>query len=406
MVFLSWSERRLSKWECNSVCLRARLRDSPRWLLAVLTSPFTLVEQSRGRWRKVVLVVYALLALVVCTPLVRRARLGRIPDLGDPFDVAAFRDGGSDDAFPLYQEALSRCDALWARQQLYLWLIAHSPCSSTPVMPLPKSRPRSPPDGRPGTCGCGRPARASLSYHPWDGRGFGAEWFDGGEGLDIQTGKPISVRIDSPERGLLRWLGKREAIRLEKEGDLAAAWTWYNAALRYSRHVGMRTIAADRLQAVVLHREACEQAESWASDERVDAPLLRRALADALAVGAMTPPVSDAIKADYFEAMLLIEHLPGAIVNRVVEDFMGSHRRNAAKIPLPRNRRQFGRGNEVVGVGVDHIPQYLPNLPAQATYYFDGEPERSKRLVRQVYANWLAHCDEPRASFNRPRSPI
>ena len=39
--------------------------------------------------------------------------------------------------------------------------------------------------------------------------------------------------------------------------------------------------------------------------------------------------------------------------------------------------------------------RYLPDLPTQATYYFSGEPERSKRLVRQVYANWLAHCDLP-----------
>ena len=157
----------------------------------------------------------------------------------------------------------------------------------------------------------------------------------------------------------------------------------------------MRTIPADRLQAVALHREACEQAESWASDERVDAPLLRRALADALAVGAMTLPLSDAIKADYFEAKFLIEHLPGAIVNRVVEDFVGSHPRNSAPIPLPRTRRQFGRGNDILDDDVDHIPQYLPGLTAQAAYYFNGEPRRSKRLVRQVYANWLAHCDEP-----------
>ena len=64
-------------------------------------------------------------------------------------------------------------------------------------------------------------------------------------------------------------------------------------------------------RAVVLHREACERAESWASDERVDAPLLRRALADALAIGAMTPPVSDAIKADYLEAVPPDRSSPG-----------------------------------------------------------------------------------------------
>jgi hypothetical protein len=73
-----------------------------------LAFPFTLLEQSKGRRRSAILVLYALLALVICIPLVRKARLSRISDPGDPFDVAEFRDGGSDDAFPLYQEAFSR----------------------------------------------------------------------------------------------------------------------------------------------------------------------------------------------------------------------------------------------------------------------------------------------------------
>jgi hypothetical protein len=370
------------------------LRDAPRWFLAVLASPFTLVEQSRGRWRTAVLVAYGLLAMVVCTPLVRKARLDQISNLGDPFDVAAFRDGGSDDAFPLYQQALSRCDALSHQRAVPL---------SNGALAFQLSAGYATPDVEAGIASrreardlwLRATARPSLSYHPWDGRGFGAEWFDGGMGFDNKTGKQLSFRIDSPERGLLRGLAEREANRLEEVGDLAAAWTWYNAALRYSRHVGMRTIAADRLQAVTLHRDACERAELWASDDRVDATLLRRALADALAVGAMTPHLSDAIKADYLEAMLLLEHLPGVIVNWVVEDYRGSGERVAAKTPLPRKRWQFGRGNDGFEGEVDRIPQYLPNLPTRAAYYFNGEPERSKRLVRQVYANWLAHCDEP-----------
>ncbi len=233
----------------------AILRNALRWLLAVCASPFTLVEQSRGRWRTAVLIVYALLALVVCIPLVRKARLSRIPDLGDPFDVAAFRDGGSDDAFPLYQEALSRCGALrsstgpgsvslfnrvlgarlnagYATPEVEAWMASNRVARDLWLRAT---------------------ARSGLSYHPWDGRGFGAEWFDGGEGLDIKTGRRISVRIEGPERGLLRWLGEREVTRLEKEGDLAGAWTWYNAALRYSRHVGN---AHDRRRSTSSRRAA------------------------------------------------------------------------------------------------------------------------------------------------------
>ena len=63
--------------------------------------------------------------------------------------------------------------------------------------------------------------------------------------------------------------------------------------------------------------------------------------------------------------------------------------------PWPRPRSQWGRGNDGFEDQGDRFQRYLPDLPAQATYYFNGEPERSKRLVRQAYANWLAYCDLP-----------
>jgi hypothetical protein len=373
-------------------------RDMARWLIALLASPFTLLEQAKGRWRSAILVVYALLALVICIPLVRKARLARIPDLGDPFDVAAFRDRGSNDAFPLYHEALSRYQAP-TKQPASRGLV---PLFNRVVSlrfnsgyATPEVQAWIASNGEARDLWLRATALPGLSYHPWDGRGFGAEWEDAGEGYDSKTGKRIALRVDTPERGLLRWLGAREAMRLENEGDLTGAWMWHNAALRYSRHVGMRTIFADRLQAVLLHREACYQAELWASDDRVDAALLRRALTDALAVGAMTPPLSDAIKADYIEAMLLLDHPPGELVNRVLEDFKGSGNRTSPGPSLPRKRSHSGRGNDGFADERDRFQKYLPDLPTQATYYFNGESERSKRLVRQVYSNWLAHCDEP-----------
>jgi hypothetical protein len=38
---------------------------------------------------------------------------------------------------------------------------------------------------------------------------------------------------------------------------------------------------------------------------------------------------------------------------------------------------------------------YLPDLRAKMVFYANHEPETSRRLVGQVYANWLAHCDRP-----------
>jgi hypothetical protein len=63
--------------------------------------------------------------------------------------------------------------------------------------------------------------------------------------------------------------------------------------------------------------EACDRAEHWAADMRVDATMLRRAFADALDVGAMAPPISDTLQADYLEALFLLERACfGAITNR------------------------------------------------------------------------------------------
>ena len=387
----------------------ARIRDMTRSLLAILAFPFTLLEQSKGWRRSAILVLYALLALVICIPLVRTARLSRIPDPGDPFDVAAFRDGGSDDAFPLYQEALSRYHppsqqvAAGSPTSLYnnVMGVRFNSAYATPEVQAWISSNREARDlWKRAT------ARSGMSYHPWDARGFGAEWDDAGEVVDPKTGKHRPLRVETPDRGLLRWLGEYEAMRLEKEGDLAGTWSWHIAALRYSRHVGMRTIFADRLQAVELHREACERAEHWASDMRVDATMLRRALADVLDVTTMAPPLSDAVKADYLEAMLLLDHPPLRLVNQVIEDFKGSSVRATPGPPLPRQRSHQGRGNDGFEGDGDRFRRYIPDLRAQVTYYLNGEPERSKRLVRQVYANWLVHCDEPISVQTRTMSDL
>jgi hypothetical protein len=382
----------------------ARIRDVARSLLALLASPFTLLEQSKGRWRAALLVFYAILALVICTPLVRKVRLSRVPDLGDPFDVAAYRDVGTDDAFPLYQEALSRFRAPSMQPPAG----SSIPLYNT-VMGVRFNSAYAPPEVEAWIASnreardlwLRATARPDLSYHPWDARGFGAEWDDNGESIDPKTGNHITLRADTPERGLLRWLGEREAMRLEKAGDLAGAWTWHNAALRYSRHVGMRTIFADRLQAVALHREACDRAERWAADVRVDAAMLRRALADAKIVSTMAPLLSEAVKADYFEAMLLLDHPPLSLVNHVLEDFKGPAEQASTGPPLPRKRSHLGRGNDGFEKDGDRFQRNLPDLFAQATYYLNGDPERSKRLVRQVYANWLIHCDEPISMLSR-----
>ena len=45
---------------------------------------------------------------------------------------------------------------------------------------------------------------------------------------------------------MLNWLAAVESSRLEAEGAMAEAWSWYESMLRASRHVGKRGAVIER----------------------------------------------------------------------------------------------------------------------------------------------------------------
>ncbi len=60
-------------------------------LVTILLAPFRAVEQARG-WRRVgLLAVYGMVVLAIGGFLWRRAQLAGLPDVAEPFDVAAHR---------------------------------------------------------------------------------------------------------------------------------------------------------------------------------------------------------------------------------------------------------------------------------------------------------------------------
>ena len=137
------------------------------------------------------MVLYALLALAIGTPLVRKARLSQIPDLGDPFDVAAFAMAGATMPFrstrkPCHDTRLRPAASRGSSGALYgnrVLAVQLGLCRLREVQAWINSNREA------SDLWLRATARPGLSYHPWDGRGFGAEWFDGGEGIDIKTGK-------------------------------------------------------------------------------------------------------------------------------------------------------------------------------------------------------------------------
>jgi len=101
-----------------------------------------------------------------------------------------------------------------------------------------------------------------------------------------------------PPRRLAR-LSLLEAARVSAEGPPAEAWTWYRAALRFSRHVGMHAATLGRLVGIGAHATCVDPVLRWSSRRELTASNLRQALADVLAIDGMTPPLSDNLKAEY-----------------------------------------------------------------------------------------------------------
>jgi hypothetical protein len=326
-----------------------------RAVLGVVGAPLRWLERARGRRRLALVLLYALVAAVAAVFVARERALRNLPDVGDPFDVAAFGAPRPGDAFPLYRQAAAAY---------------RSPSEPTVGNPFPY--------------GMGQPTPAGRRWIDDNAKALEL-WRRATERPDVGYHDPpredpaFSSQVEAPfplgrEYAMFAWMAGVRARDCAEAGDPAGAWAWHRARLRGSRHVAMRAGSAGRMAALFLHREACAAAGSWAQDPRVDAPLLRRALADALEVGAMTPPLSDTLKAEYIESLARLDAPSPQVVRQVFERVLESG-----------DATQWHRHLPVVS----HLGWFLRN-----------EPKRSRRLVRQVYANWLARCDEqPRAAF-------
>jgi hypothetical protein len=162
-----------------------------------------------------------------------------------------------------------------------------------------------------------------------------------------------------------------EGTRLEEEGAMGPAWTWYRAMLRFSRLVGRHGGLVERLIGAAVHDQAAHRILHWAADPRLDVRQLRQALDETRAADALTPPLSDALKYEYLmylrdlrelRVMVKDTDLPGGKSGllEVVTSRMG--------IRDPAQRIWLRASNDM---------------------------ERSRRAMRLLFANWLAQVDRP-----------
>ena len=192
--------------------------------------------------------------------------------------------------------------------------------------------------------------------------------------------RPVTPGSES-ELAILRDLPKwsqcclLEAGRLEAAGDLAAAWDWHGARLRAMLLVGHWGEALDRRHASYHLDKAIARAQVWADHPGMTAPLLRRAIADVEAMSDLFPRPSDILRRDYPRVLAEIDspELPGP-----------------SRVPAPGTVAAA-----VPTVARFRMPEPLRPLARRVDWWLAGEPSRSRRLVRLLYANWLAQADRP-----------
>jgi len=284
-------------------------------------------------------------------------QLWGLPDIGDPFDVAAFqavRVPDDRNAFVEYREAAAtiagkfRALAIsWNSTQTAEWSKVDNPWrdlvdSSRPTLDL---------------------------------------WRSGAEKPDFLYihAKPLSMLSRLPvtqELRFLGWLAVLEGSRLEDVGDMAAAWGWYRAALRSSRHTGRHGFQLERLVGAAIHDDASKALTRWAADPRVDAAMLRRALSEVIAIDALTAPRSDSVKMHYLTLAGEMDD-PGLIDDVLLSSkAYGEPGDWCEQLPIPDRAK----------------------VPIQAARVIAADDrERSLRVARLMTANWLAQVDKPPA---------
>ncbi len=303
----------------------------------------------RGR-QFVRLIFFLMIALLFMAGLLeawRGASLIGLPDVGDPFDLAAlraFRIPEDQDAIALYHQAQARL-------------------SPMPSLPIAIRR-----------LGPGPWSKTVPELRDWATANRRAlELFrDASECAD----GIVHPSFDRDARhyylnqlGTFAWLALLEGSRLEEQGEMDAAWNWYRTVFRMKVHAMRRGSIFQRYIADSSCKWLHMRIASWAADPRTGVPLLRRALDHVKAGEPKSEWDAFSLKVDYVAMMTELDKKWGAVQQGDDED---------------QHVLIFG----------EPLPLALAWIPYAARRYFSNEPERSRRVLRLAFANWLAHVEE------------
>jgi hypothetical protein len=323
--------------------------------------PSKAVELLRRRLRLLLRVVVVLAAGVAVAAAALAIwwlnSLNGLPDIGDPFDVAAFRAT----RIPDDQNAF-----IWIRradEKLTPWPDLPRPVlRSAPTVPWSKADPKL-------RAWVEENRRALALFRK------GAEQTDAS--LDL-TGDPLTAFDNSAvEPGAVGILALLEGSRRQESGDAAGAWDCYRAVLRATAHAGRReSLQQTRVNAAC--RWLGQRLATWATDPRTTIPQLRAALGEALEAEPRPDWDCYTLKLRYIEIMRKLDR------------------------PMNRYDRQEVEGERTYRLGDWQVPAGAIESGEAARRSLLREPERSRRVVRLLFAHWLAHVE---ARGLRPRKP-
>jgi hypothetical protein len=174
----------------------------------------------------------------------------------------------------------------------------------------------------------------------------------------------------------LMWVALLEGGRRGESGDMAGAWECYRAVLRMTTHVRRRGQLNWRFDANVLHTALRKRLATWAADPKTTIPQLRRALDEAI----LNQP-----KPEWDAFSLKLEYLE---LNRRLEQ----SGRQIHELEAELSYR----------LGGFEVPTNLAESLYAGHRFLKHEPERSRRALRLLFANWLAHVEFPELRQERP----
>jgi hypothetical protein len=325
--------------------------------VAVSGKPSKMVELLRKRLRQLLRVIVVVAACVAVAATAFAIwwlnSLNGLPDIGDPFDVAAFRAFRIPDdqnAFTFVRRANEKLTPIrdwdgkgpYPEEPKFSWSIAN-----------PKMREWA------------RENREALELFL-----RGAEQDD----ASLPTGVPTTDVIP----GNVIEVAFLEASRRQESGDTAGAWDCHRAVLRMINHMRRRGSGPQRYFAKRANPWLQRRLADWAADPRTTIPQLHTALDEVLKNEPNPDWDISTIKYGYIDIMRELER------------------------PMPLSFQHEIEGEWTLGLGDMALsPTIIDHLEA-ARRFLMREPERSRRVMRLLCAQYLAHEE---AHEMPPRKP-